>query len=239
MSELLFYERVVPLNDVQHKDLRMSPVTAYGFSRGVNSVPVVLAELAEASREYPIAFVKAAEGGYLPVALLGLREKENLFVDAEGQWVANYIPAFVRRYPFVPANGPNGQFLVCIDADADCLRANDGQPLFNDGKPAAALENALSYLREFHTSGLAAAAACQRLAKLGLLREVGTQAQLPSGERFQLSGLQVIDEEKLRALDASSVNELFRHGDMKLIYAHLLSMGNMQRLLDRLGKRLS
>ena len=205
----------------------MSPVTAYGFSRGVNSVPVVLAELAEASREYPIAFVKSAEGGYLPVALLGLREKENLFVDAEGQWVANYIPAFVRRYPFVPANGPNGQFLVCIDADADCLRANDGQPLFNDGKPAAALENALSYLREFHTSGLAAAAACQRLPKL------------PSGERFQLSGLQVIDEEKLRALDASSVNELFRHGDMKLIYAHLLSMGNMQRLLDRLGKRLS
>lgn len=239
MSELLFYERVVPINDAQHKDLRMAPVKSYGFSRRANSVPIVLAELPMVTKEYPVAFVKSAEGDYLTVALLGLREKENLFVDAAGDWTAGYIPAFVRRYPFVPGNGANGQLLVCIDAEAECFRAGEGQPLFSNGKPAPALENAMGYLREFHASGLAATAACRRLAALGLFREVGAQAQLPGGERFRLSGLQVIDEEKLRALDAAAVNDLFRHGDMLLIHAHLLSMVNMQALLGRLDKRLA
>jgi len=239
MAESLFYEHVVPLNDTLHKNLRLTPVTAFGFSREVNCVPIVLAELAEVVKEYPVCFVKSADGGYLPVSLLGLREKENLFVGVEGRWVARYIPAFVRRYPFVPANGPNGQLLVCIDADADCLHANDGQALFSGGKPTPLLEHTLSYLSEFHASGLAAAATCRRLAEYGLFREVGTLAQMPGGERFQLSGLQVIDEDKLRKLDAAAVYELFRHGDMTLIYAHLLSMGNMQRLVDRLSKRLT
>jgi hypothetical protein len=239
MPDSLFYERVVPLNDTLHKKLRLTPLTTYGFSREVNSVPIVLAELAEVVKEYPIGFVKSAEGGNLPVALLGLRKKENLFVDIEDHWDAYYIPAFVRRYPFVPANGPNGQLLVCIDADADCLRSNEGQALFSGGNPAPVLEHALSYLSDFHASGLAAAATCRRLAEYGLFREVGTLAQVPGGECFQLSGLQVIDEDKLRALDAAAVYELFRHGDMTLIYAHLLSMGNMQRLVERLSKRLS
>lgn len=239
MSELLFYERVVPLNDAQHKNLRMAPVKTYGFSQRANSVPIVLAELPMVTKEYPVAFVKNPEGEYLPVALLGLRDKENLFVDAAGAWSANYIPAFVRRYPFVPANGANGQLVVCIDAEAECFRGDDGQALFSNGKPAPALDHAMGYLREFHASGLAAAAACRRLAAHDLFREVGTQAQLPGGERFRLSGLQVIDEEKLRLLDATAVNDLFRHGDLLLVHAHLLSMVNMQALLGRLDKRLA
>ena len=239
MSESLFYDKVVPLNDTKHKNLRLSPLTDYGFARAVNSVPIVLAELGEIAKEYPIGFARTPDGGYLPVVLLGLREKENLFVGKDGRWVARYIPAFVRRYPFVPTTGANGQLLVCIDADAGCLGSKDGQPLFADGRPAPVLENAMAYLREFHASGLATAETCRRLAEKDLFREVGTLAQLSGGERYQLAGLQVIDEDKLRTLDAAAVHELFRHGDLMLVYAHLLSLGNMQRLVDRLSKRIA
>ncbi len=243
MAELLFYQRVVALNEGQHKDLRLKPLSqcsaAYGFARTANSVPIVPVELAEVAREYPIGFVVAPDGGYLPVALLGLRDQENLFVTPDGMWSAHYIPAFVRRYPFVPATGPKGDLLVGIDAEAECLRGTEGEALFVDGKPGKALEQAMGYLREFHAAGVAGAAASKRLAARGLLREVGTLAQLPNGERFQLSGLHVIDEEKLRALDQSAVFEMFKSGDLQLVYAHLMSLGNLQRLVDRLVERLN
>ena len=96
MSEMMFYERVVALNDQTHSQLKVRPATGFAYAAKTNSVPLLASEFFEAAREYPIVFARG-EAGPVPAALLGLREAENLYVDNAGKWDARYVPAFVRR----------------------------------------------------------------------------------------------------------------------------------------------
>lgn len=235
MSEMLFYERVVALNDQAHATLRVKPVTRFAYARKSNSVPILAAEFADCAREYAIVFARG-EQGTVPAVLLGLREHENLFVDAEGQWDARYIPAFVRRYPFVSGKDAEGQLVVCIDEAAPCFDRQDGEALFKDGKPTPQLEHAMNFLRDFQQGAQTTEAMAARIDALGLLRDADSVAQLNDGSQFRLGGLRVIDEAKLRALDQTVVMELFGNGILGLIYAHLLSLGNLGRLVDRMAK---
>ncbi len=235
MSEMLFYERVVALNDQVHAALRVKPVTQFAYARKSNSVPILAAEFAECAREYAIIFA-SGEQGLVPAVLLGLREHENLFVNAEGRWDARYIPAFVRRYPFVPGKDNEGQLVVCIDEAAPCFDRKEGEPLFNAGKPTPQLEHAMSFLRDFQQGAQATEAMAARIEALGLLRDADSVAQLNDGSQFRLGGLRVVDEAKLRALEQPVVMELFANGTLGLIYAHLLSLGNLGRLVDRMAK---
>lgn len=110
MAEVLFYERPVPLNRTQHKDLRLKGIPSLRFAAGVHSVPLTGVEFPAAARDLPILFAGSSMEEAGPMALLGLRQNENLFIDADGQWAANtYVPAFVRRYPFVLAEKPAGE----------------------------------------------------------------------------------------------------------------------------------
>ena len=123
MSEMMFYERVVALNDQAHAKLKVRPAISFAYAARTNSVPLLASEFFDAAREYPIVFARG-ETGPVPAALLGLREAENLFVDRDGRWDARYVPAFVRRYPFVPGKGANGELLVCIDEASECFGTN-------------------------------------------------------------------------------------------------------------------
>lgn len=234
MSDLLFYERIVPLNERVHGALRVKPVTSFPFARRANSVPILAGEFVDCAREYPIVFARNDQAT-LPLALLGLREKENLFVKAAGTWDARYVPAFVRRYPFVPGKDDRGQLLVCIDEAAGCFATDTGEPLFQEGKPTRQLEHAIAFLREFQQGAAATEAFAARLDALGLLRDADSLAQLRDGSQYRLRGLRVVDEAKLRALDAAAVAELFANGSLGLIYAHLMSLGNLGRLADRMS----
>ncbi|MCX7167100.1 MAG: SapC family protein [Rhodocyclales bacterium] len=236
MSEMIFYERVVALNDNIHARLKVRPATSFAYAARTNSVPVVASEFFEAAREYPIIFARG-ENGPVPAALLGLREAENLYVDSEGKWDARYVPAFVRRYPFVPGKGAQGELLVCIDEASQCFGTEEGEALFADGKPTAQLEHAMKFLSEFHQSATATELMGRRLQELGLLRQADSVAQLIDGSQFRLNGLNVVDEAKLRALDRDTVQELFANGTLAVVYAHLMSLGNLGALVDRLSRR--
>lgn len=236
MSEMIFYERVVALNDNIHARLKVRPATSFAYAARTNSVPVVASEFFEAAREYPIIFARG-ENGPVPAALLGLREAENLYVDSEGKWDARYVPAFVRRYPFVPGKGAQGELLVCIDEASQCFDAEEGEALFADGKPTAQLEHAMKFLSEFHQAATATELMGRRLQELGLLRQADSVAQLIDGSQFRLNGLNVVDETKLRALDRDTVQELFANGTLAVVYAHLMSLGNLGALVDRLSRR--
>jgi hypothetical protein len=113
-----------------------------------NSVPILASEFFDCAREYPIVFARG-EAGLVPAVLLGLRESENLFVGGDGKWDARYVPAFVRRYPFVPGKGPQGELLVCIDeASRPCFQCStEGEALFVDGKPTPQLDHAMKFPR--------------------------------------------------------------------------------------------
>lgn len=236
MSEMIFYERVVALNDQTHAKLRVRPASSFAYAARTNSVPLLSSEFFECAREYPIVFARG-EAGPVAAALLGLREAENLYVEKDGTWDARYVPAFVRRYPFVPGKGAQGELLVCIDEASECFDTKEGEPLFRDGKPTPQLEHAMKFLAEFHQAATTTELLGRRLQDLGVLRQADSVAQLTDGTQFRLNGLNVVDESKLRALDRDIVQELFVSGGLAVIYAHLMSLGNLGALVDRLSKR--
>jgi hypothetical protein len=236
MAEMMFYERVVALSDQIHAQLKVRPASSFSYAARTNSVPVLGGEMFECAREYPIVFARG-QVGPLPAVLLGLRENENLFVDAAGKWDARYVPAFVRRYPFVPATGAQGELLVCIDEASPCFSAAEGEALFAEGKPTPQLEHAINFLREFHQAATNTEQLGRRLDELGLLRQADSLAQMKDGQQFRLNGLNVVDEARLRALDKEIVQELFVNGSLAAIYAHLISLANLAGLVDRLSRR--
>jgi hypothetical protein len=236
MSQMMFYERVVALNDQTHARLKVRPASSFAYAARTNSVPLLASEFFDAAREYPIVFARS-ESGLVPAALLGLREGENLYVERDGKWDARYVPAFVRRYPFVPGKGAQGELLVCIDEASPCFDSEQGEALFVAGKPGAPLEHAMKFLTEFHQAAAATELLGSRLQELGLMRQADSLAQLKDGTQFRLNGLNVVDETKLRALDRDTVQELFANGSLAVIYAHLMSLGNLGALVDRLSRR--
>jgi hypothetical protein len=236
MSELMFYERVVALNDKSHARLKVRPTTSFAYAAKTNSVPILASEFFDCAREYPIVFA-GGDAGLVPAVLLGLRESENLFVGGDGKWDARYVPAFVRRYPFVPGKGPQGDLLVCIDEASPCFSSTEGDPLFVDGKPTPQLDHAMKFLAEFHQGVTVTETLARRLNELGLLRQADSVAQLQDGSQFRLNGLSVVDEAKLRTLEPAVVQELFANGSLAVVYAHLMSLGNLGTLVDRLSRR--
>lgn len=240
MTEFAFYEKPVLLDRERHRKLRMRPASGHGFARGVNSVVLAGAEFNEACKEYAIVFTRAANDRILPVAMLGLRPRENLLVREDGGWEARYLPAFVRRYPFVLAELPGQALAVCIDEACASLDQDEGEPLFDAaGQEGALLRSARDFLGTWQREYLRTAAFCERLARAGVLVEMNARADLVDGRSFTVNGLWVVDENKLMALPDATAQALFRSGELHLVSLHLASLSNMQRLVDRLAQRQS
>jgi SapC len=241
MADLIFYERPVALNRDQHRHLRIAPSPQhYGFAARTNALPLASSEFAEAARDYPVVFVGEEGKPFSVAALVGLRDAENLLVDAEGRWSeGTYIPAFARRYPFVLASAGEGQPLtVCIDEVYPGLNAEQGEPLFDDaGKESPYLQRALEFLQVFHEEAGRTAAFASRLKELGLLVPKVLNLER-NGDRRTLQGIWMVDAQRLAGLDDQRVVELFRAGYLQWIHAHLMSLGTLPRLVARLDRRV-
>lgn len=236
MADLLFYEKPVALNKVDHKNIKIrAQNNDFGFARKTNSVILAGVEFSEAAKEYPIVFAKAGDT-VVPVALLGLRNEENLFVDVEGKWDARYVPAFVRRYPFVLAEtGQEGQRMVCIDESFGGFNDDEGEALFDAGEPTPVLKQAIDFLEEYQRQYVRTERFIQRLQENDLLVSLNARVDLVSGKQFALGGLLVVDEKKLLELADDKALELFRAGELAWVYCHLLSLGCMSRMVDRIA----
>lgn len=237
MKQLLIYQRPVQLNRQLHRDHRVLPLdNDYRFAGQVNSAPLACSEFAHAARHYPIVFAGASLDAVVPAALLGLRAGQNLMVDAQGRWADGvYVPAFLRRYPFVLAEREPGagDFTVCLDADYPGLResGSEGEPLFDaEGANTPLLDNALSFLQQYQLQLARTRELMATLNAHGLL--IPRQITIDNGvdPAHTLDGFFVVDEEKLNGLKGKALQELARSGDLGWIYAHLLSLGNIDRL---------
>jgi hypothetical protein len=246
VAEVIFYEHPVALNRAEHKNLRLKGVPNMKFAMNTHSVPLTGAEFGLAARDLPIVFAGPDAANAGPIALLGLRQNENLYVDAAGQWAPNtYVPAFVRRYPFVLAEKPAGQeggdFAVFLDQGFEGFDAADGERLFNDdGTDTELLKNAVGFLGEFQQNIDRTRTFMQYLVKHDLLEARNVQlhkGEPESGHGITLNGLFMVNEDKLRGLDEKVSHELLREGVLAWIYAHLLSLSNIDRLARRLSER--
>jgi hypothetical protein len=241
MKTLLMYDRVVPLNRETHKRLRVAPgATGLGFARETNSMLMAASELALAALDYPCVFVETAHGHAL-VAIVGLRDKENLLIDAAGQWAPHcYVPAFVRRYPFVLAEQTGSDELtLCVDEAFSGLSQEHGEAVFDEqGQDTPYMQQVQQFLLTFHQDMLTTATFTNRLAELGLL--VARTIELDvNGERQTLQGFKIIDEDKLRAIDPETLQSLFGAGYLGWAYAHLMSLNNTRRLGQRLAEHMA
>ncbi len=244
MKQLLIYERPVQLNRVAHRNHRVvASAGDYRFAAAVNSTPLACVEFVPAARHYPIVFAGTSIDAVVPAALLGLRAGQNLMLDEEGKWAdGTYVPAFLRRYPFVLAEREpqSGDFTVCLDEAYPGLRdgGEEGAPLFDEeGKDGALLTNALQFLQEYQVHLARTRELTATLAAHGLLVSRQINVQGADGEAFSLDGFFVVDEQKLRDLKGKALQELAKSGDLGWIYAHLMSLGNVEQLSRALDRR--
>lgn len=233
MSSLLFYENPIALNSETHRNLKIKPSgEGLKFSGKTNSVLLAAIEFPEACKHFPIVFAKVGDQRVLPVALLGFRDLENLFVDASGQWKSEYVPAYIRRYPFVLAKADaGGQFTVCIDESYPGFGADEGQPLFNEkGESTDYLKGVVGFLQEYQAQLDRTDKFLDALRDCDLLMDVAANVKLPDGESFSIAGLMMVDERKLQALPEAQILRLFRSGDLAWVFSHLISISNFNRL---------
>ena len=238
-TQQLFYERVTPVSLQRHSNWCVESANHYEFAHHVNSVPLVAAEMPHAVRDYTIVFAGTDEA-LMPVALLGVEGNDNLFVTDSGAWDAKYVPAFVRRYPFVFSKSEDGtRFTLCIDENwSGCNEDGRGQRLFNEqGEHTPYLDNILNFLQEYQTQFVRTQAYCNKLKELDLLESMQAQLTLPTGEQRSLVGFMAVNRDKLKALSGEKLAELAKTDELELTYTHLQSMKNLSLMLERATER--
>jgi hypothetical protein len=240
MTILNFYEKPVTLDRQQHRQLRLkkSP-NGFAFAASTIAIPLAIIEFPQASLEYPIVFAVGEKGPGTPIALTGIREKENLFIDAKGQWQGTYIPAFVRRYPFILNIEPvTNTSTVLVDVAFDGLSSTEGERLFEeDGTETAITKSMLEFLGDFKTQGERSNEFMARLKKFDLLIPQSVTVNRGDTPSLTLDGFHIVDEKKLAELDDAATLELARSGDLARIHTHLLSLNNIQKVFQRLNEK--
>lgn len=240
-KQLMIYERAVPVSSEAHKDWSVKLDGGFGFAREVNSVPVLAAEFATSALEFTIIF--AGEGDVVfPSVILGMKEGQNAYVKEDGTWDGRYVPAFLRRYPFVFATSEDNQtFTLCVDEEFEGLNKDgEGERLFDSkGERTQYLENTLNFATEYQAQFTRTQAFANRLVELDLLEPAQAQFNLSSGERAQLSGFKTISREKLKALPAETLAEMAATDELELCYLHLHSLNNISPMTQRLATRLA
>ncbi|MDU9416244.1 SapC family protein [Pseudomonas sp. zfem005] len=231
MTTLLLYKEIKALNREEHRSLKLASLQNSEFASSTHLVPLAGLEFFQASRHYPIVFI--GEGAQaVPIALLGLKAGHNGYVDANHLWQENcYIPAFVRRYPFVLAQGSAENFTVCFDAAYSGWNEEEGRELFDEeGHNSPFLEEMIQFLQNFTTEMERTRRFVDKLNELELLSTRSLKLSHSNGESFVLSDFLAVDEERFLALSDDKVLDLHKSGFLGWIYAHLISLGNANQL---------
>jgi hypothetical protein len=233
----LFYNEIVPLNATQHATLKIRQVEKSPFIAQTHAIPITVDEFGLAQRHYPIVF--SIGENPIPIALMGLNEGVNVFLDPDGRPVdtTTYIPAYIRRYPFLLAklNPESDELSLCFDPTTEAVgEFDDGQPLFDGDQPSDATKAILEFCEQFETAGQRTAAFMEDVKKSGLLMD-GEVAIQPEGyqQPFIYRGFQMIDEEKLRELRGDELRKMNQNGMLPLLYAHLFSLAQMREVFAR------
>lgn len=230
------YEQIAPLQKQHRVTLPANGAAPAAFSR-LHAIPVSLNEFGPASRDYPLVFIhNSGSDSFSAVAALGLQARQNLFMHDDGRWDRRvYLPAYVRRYPFcmskVTVDGEERkERIVCVEADS--IRGG-GEALYDKSGQPLAHWTVLERLIFDYESDLARSdELCQLLEEMDLLEPFTMKAEV-DGFTMQLEGIHRVAQERLESLHVDSLRRLFEAGMMDKIYAHLLSLENFRRLLNR------
>lgn len=227
-----FYKQPVVLERDQHKGLRIKAGDAL-FAENSQAVPLVVTEFPDACLEYPIVFSKSTSGQWLALALTGLTAGSNAFVDGKGKWLARYVPASIRRYPFILAEGADKELSLAADLSAPQL-GQDGEALFDDqGQPTDMTRNVMNLLGQFQEQAKLTEAVVQKFEEAGLLIQQNLEVRLGDGRNAVVEGVWIIDENKMRELPDDKILAWFKGGELTAMNTQMLSLRNLVPLLER------
>jgi hypothetical protein len=234
----LFYNDLMPLNSRDHAKWRSKPIENAKWLIGQHAIPLTVEEFVQAQRFFPIVF--SSGDNPVPLALMGLNEGVNTFVDEEGKVNEPvYLPAYIRRYPFLLAKlqTNSDEMSLCFDPTADALgEFDEGQPLFDDeGKPSETTNGVLQFCERFEEAGAKTKAFIDELKKNDLLMDgeiAITQTEQPD-KPFVYRGFQMVNEEKLREVRGDLLRTWNQNGLLVLIHAHLFSLDLMRMIFSR------
>ncbi len=232
----VLYKNPQPLSPERHKGKSLRSMTQYGFAARVNSVPMNGNEFPLVMHDYPIVFTP--EDPITPVVVMGMRADQNLFIGRNGAWTdGRYVPAYIRRYPFIFTELSEQQKLVlCVDEESDLLVSDGSRPLFVGDKPSEVVDHALKYCSEFQAHHAATVEFAKALSAHNLLVSNRAEFTIASGERLSIGPFRVIDEAKFNQLPDETFLDWRRRGWLALVYCHLASLSNFARLASLVDK---
>lgn len=241
-SQFLFYQKVVPVSAERHAAWSVDRSEGFHFAQGVSSVPLTAVEIPHAAHEYAIVF--QGDGVPTPIAILGLTREgqesaQNAFLGDDGSWKARYVPAFIRRYPFLFALSEDGSTLtLCIDeAFAGCNDEGRGDALFDgQGERTPYLTGVIEFLQDYQSQFARTESYCEKLKELDLLEAMEARFDLGNAGQGSLRGFQAVKREKLKELEAEQLLELAKSDELELTYAHIGSLTNFTAMLERLAQ---
>jgi hypothetical protein len=241
-GEVMFYKKPEPLHAQVHAKLGLntSP-TPFAFAKTAHAVPLIIGEFGPASLSYPVIFAGA---DHQPLAVMSIRVNENLFISEDGAYAdGNYVPAFIRRYPFVLAHSEtNDQLIVCIDREADVMVEGGEVPLFENGEPSEFTKQCMDFCNNFESDRRKTTEFVKMLEGLDLfeIREVTftpRSAQGVAGEVVKVSEYFTPSDERIKALPDSQQLDLLKSGAMQQIHYHWNSLLLWERLVNETLKR--
>lgn len=236
-TQLMIYQRATPVSSERHRDYCIRTGQSYAFAREINSVPLLAREIVAAASHYPVVFA-GGDGTLMPAAIFGLRDNANVWVDAEGKWTGGYVPAFLRRYPFVFAQGEDTEnFTLCIDEEFEGLNTDGrGERLFDsEGNRTRYLESVLEFSRQFQAQYEPTRRLGERLKDFDLLEAAQAQFRTPDGRPAALAGFSMVSLGRLQTLADEKAGEMLRSGELELCFAHLHSLSRLTALAERQG----
>lgn len=234
-GKMFLYQNPQLLMSETHGGMGLSPVDRpFDFVRDVRAIPLTMIEFSAAQRSYPIIFSNLEKP--MPLAVVGLQDDINVFVDDQGQWDRfSYIPNYLRCYPFTFAREAGGNLAVVVDRDAPSVSETPEYPFFVDGQPSehtnALTQLCIDYERERQRT----VDYCSKLVDLGLLAVMRSAQVSAASENDEtpIADYVAIDASKLDELPAETVHELHKAGFLSASYLHLYSLENWRTLLTR------
>lgn len=223
----MFYKDLMPLNSRDHATWHARPATKAPWLANTHAVPLTVEEFPQAARHYPIIF--AVGENPVPLALMGLNENVNVFVEADGTVKSGvYIPAYARRYPFLLAklNPQSDELSLCFDPTTDLIGDfAEGDALFTDGQPSDVTKGALQFCENFEQAGFRTQQFIEDVTKHDLLMDGEVSIQQPGIEQpFVYRGFRMVNQEKLRDMRGDILRTWAQNGLLPLLYAHIFSL---------------
>lgn len=240
-GKMYLFENPQLLSKELHANYGIKPAAKpFAFCAKIRAVPITISEFIASGRYYPIIF--SAEKNMVPLAVVGLIDDINLFVDENGKWAENlYIPGYLRRYPFALASESGRERVaVVFDAAHEAISAGGENPFFVNGEPSEAMQAAIEFCKQYEADKIATEQAMRMLESYDLVvpqsAQYGVRRDAEQKTFAQYFG---VDEKRFNELPDDKFLEMRKSGVLALVFAQMMSMGNWRTILERRARRFN